>query len=107
MPTIYVHGNEYDDISTVLDYQKIPRNDGFTKDQLPHHREIKKLGLTDFVGAATDGRYGVVGFDFKSIHDPLVARKSYFFFDNQYVCMGSVFLQNPKMRFVPPSINVT
>jgi chondroitin AC lyase len=86
---IYVNGNEYDDISPVLDYQKIPGTTVVQKDQLPHHREIKKLGLTDFVGAATDGRYGVVGFDFKSIHDPLVARKSWFFFDNQYVCMGS------------------
>ena len=86
---IYTRGNEYEDISPVLDYQKIPGTTVVQKDELPHHREIKKLGLTDFVGAVTDGRYGAVGFDFKSIHDPLVARKSWFFFDDQYVCLGS------------------
>ena len=86
---IYTHGNEYEDISPVLDYQKIPGTTVVEKGELPHHREIKKLGLTDFVGATTDGYYGVVGFDFKSIHDPLVARKSWFFFDDHYVCLGS------------------
>ena len=86
---IYTHGNEYDDISPVLDYQRIPGTTVVQKEELPHHDQIKKLGLTDFVGAATDGHYGLVGFDFKSVHDPLVARKSWFFFDEQYVCMGS------------------
>ena len=86
---IYVHGNEYDDISPVLDYQKVAGTTVLQKAELPHHNQIKKLGLTDFVGATTDGRYGVVGFNFKSIHDPLVARKSWFFFNDQYVCLGS------------------
>ena len=86
---IYTRGDEYEDISPVLDYQKIPGTTVLQKNQLPYHSEIKKLGLTDFVGAVTDGLYGVVGLDFKSIHDPLVARKSWFFFDEQYVCLGS------------------
>ncbi len=86
---LYTRGNEYDDISPVLDYQKITGTTTVQKEKLPHYNEIKKLGLTDFVGAVTDGRYGAVGFDFKSIHDPLVARKAWFFFDDQYVCMGS------------------
>lgn len=86
---IYTRGNEYEDISPVLDYQKIPGATIVQKEQLPHHNQIKKLGLTDFVGATTDGHYGVVGFDFKSIHDPLVARKSWFFFDEAYVCLGA------------------
>ena len=86
---IYTRGDEYDDISPVLDYQKITGTTTVQKEKLPHPNQIKKLGLTDFVGAATDGRYGAVGFDFKSIHDPLVARKAWFFFDDQYVCMGS------------------
>ena len=86
---IYTRGDEYDDISPVLDYQKITGTTVVQKEKLPAPNQIKKLGLTDFVGAATDGRYGVVGFDFKSIHDPLVARKAWFFFDEQYVCLGS------------------
>ena len=51
--------------------------------------EIKKLGLTDFAGAVTDGTYGAAAFDFKSPHDPLCARKSWFFFDELYVCLGA------------------
>ena len=86
---IYIQGNEYDDISPVLDYQRITGTTVVQKKELPHYSQIKKLGLTDFVGATTDGHYGVVGFDFKSIHDPLVARKAWFFFDEQYVCLGS------------------
>ena len=86
---IYIRGNEYDDISPVLDFQRITGTTAVQKDELPHHNQIKKLGLTDFVGAVTDGYYGAVGFDFKSIHDPLVARKAWFFFDDQYVCLGS------------------
>ena len=51
--------------------------------------ELKKIGLKDYVGAVTDGYYGAVGYDFQSSHDPLVARKSWFFFDNEYVCLGA------------------
>ena len=56
---------------------------------MPEPGEIQKLGLTDFVGAVSDGLYGVAAFDFKSPHDPLIARKSWFFFDDEYVCLGA------------------
>ena len=82
-------GDEYYDIAPVFDYQKIPGTTVMQKPSLPSEREIQKLGLTEFVGAATDGTYGAVGFDFKSPHDPLVARKSWFFFDEEYVCLGT------------------
>jgi chondroitin AC lyase len=59
------------------------------KPELPPPDEIQKLGITDFVGAATDGKYGTAAFDFRSPHDPLVARKAWFFFDDEYVCLGS------------------
>ena len=82
-------GDEYYDIAPVFDYQKIPGATIMQKPELPSEREIQKLGLTDFVGAATDGKYAAVGFDFKSPHDPLCARKSWFFFDHEYVCLGA------------------
>jgi len=56
---------------------------------LPSENEIQKPGLTDFAGAVTDGLYGAVAFDFESPHDPLVARKAWFFFDEEYVCLGA------------------
>lgn len=82
-------GEEYLDIWPVYDYQKIPGATILQKPSLPSHRDIQKLGLTSFVGAATDGKYGTVAFDFRSPHDPLIARKSWFFFDEEYVCLGA------------------
>ncbi|NQU54889.1 MAG: chondroitin lyase, partial [Bacteroidetes bacterium] len=82
-------GNEYDDIAPVFDYQKIPGTTVMQKTEMPSEREIQKLGITEFVGAATDGKYGTAAFDFRSPHDPLIARKSWFFFDDEYVCLGA------------------
>lgn len=82
-------GREYNGLSPVCDWQKIPGTTVVQKPELPSENEIQKKGLTDFVGAATDGKYGVVAFDFKSPHDPLEAKKSWFFFDHEYVCLGA------------------
>jgi len=86
---ISVTGDEYYDIASVYDYQKIPGTTIMQKTKLPSENKIQKLGKTDFVGAVTDGKYGTVAFDFMSPHDPLIARKSWFFFDDEYVCLGA------------------
>ncbi|MCE4563997.1 chondroitin lyase [Maribellus sp. CM-23] len=86
---ISVTGEEYTNIAPVFDWQKIPGTTVLQKPELPAPREIQKDGLTDFVGAVTDGIYGAVGFDFKSPHDPLSAKKAWFFFDKEYVCLGA------------------
>ncbi len=82
-------GMEYYDIFPVMDYQKIPGATILQKESLPSENEIQKPGTTDFVGAVTDGKFGAVAFDFRSPHDPLEARKSWFFFDDEYVCLGA------------------
>lgn len=82
-------GEEYLDIFPVMDYQKIPGATIMQKENLPDENQIQKPGLTDFVGAVTDGMYGAVAFDFKSPHDPLQAKKAWFFFDNEYMCLGA------------------
>lgn len=88
---ISVSGDEYYDIAPVYDYQKIPGTTVMQKPTMPEDKEVKlqRLGLTDFVGAATDGIYGAAAFDFRSPHDPLIARKSWFMFDEEYVCLGA------------------
>ena len=73
----------------MYDWQKISGTTIVQKPQLPGPDDIQKAGLTDFVGAVTDGLYGAVVFDFKSPHDPLEAKKSWFFFDTEYVCLGT------------------
>ncbi len=82
-------GNEYDDTAPVYDWQKIPGATIVQKPELPSEKEIQKRGITDFVGAATDGTHGVAVMDFRSPLDPLQAKKSWFFFEKEYVCLGT------------------
>ncbi|MFH0759196.1 MAG: polysaccharide lyase family 8 super-sandwich domain-containing protein [Bacteroidota bacterium] len=82
-------GEEYQDIWPAYDWQKIPGTTVMQKPQLPPPEEIQKFGTTDFVGAVTDGLYGAAVFDFRSPHDPLEAKKAWFFFDKEYVCLGA------------------
>ena len=84
-----ITGKEYFDIFPVMDFQKIPGATILQKERLPDPDQIQKTGYTNFVGAVTDDLYGSVAFDFISPHDPLKARKSWFFFDNEYVCLGA------------------
>ena len=82
-------GQEYKDIYPVYDWQKIPGTTVVQKPSLPSPEEITKAGQTDFVGGVTDGLYGAAAFDFVSPHDPLTARKAWFFFDEEFVNLGA------------------
>ena len=82
-------GREYLNIFPLWDWQKIPGTTAVQHDRLPPPEEVQQRGLTAFVGGASDGRYGVVGFDFVSPLDSLAARKSWFFFADEYVCLGA------------------
>ncbi|MBC7829502.1 MAG: chondroitin lyase [Chitinophagaceae bacterium] len=86
---ISLSGKEYLDIFPVWDWQKIPGATIVQKPELPHWKQLVKKGLSDFVGGVTDGMYGAAAFDFNSPHDPLKARKAWFFFDREYVCLGT------------------
>lgn len=86
---LVLKGDEYLNIWAAYDWQKISGTTIMQKPQLPPPTEIQQEGLTHFVGAVTDGLYGAVAFDFKSPHDGLEAKKSWFFFDSEYVCLGS------------------
>jgi chondroitin AC lyase len=95
---LMLKGNEYLNVWPVYDWQKIPGTTIVQKPQLPGPDAIQKEGLTDFVGAVTDGLYGAVVFDFKSPHDPLEAKKSWFFFDDEYVCLGAGIKANTNLN---------
>ena len=90
-------GDEYTNIAPVYDWQKIPGTTILQKPELPSENEIQKKGLTDYVGAVTDGKYGAVVYDFKSPHDPLTAKKAWFFFDDEYVCLGTGIQSQTKL----------
>jgi chondroitin AC lyase len=86
---ISLTGEEYFNIFPVWDWLKIPGATIVQSPSVPHWNEIAKKGLSEFVGGVTDGIYGATAFDFQSPHDPLKAHKAYFFFDKEYVSMGS------------------
>ncbi|WP_020533082.1 polysaccharide lyase family 8 super-sandwich domain-containing protein [Flexithrix dorotheae] len=86
---ISITGRELYDIWPVYDWQKIPGATILQKPSLIPEEGIQKDGLTDFVGAITNGNYGAAAFDFISPHDLVKARKSWFFFDDIYVCLGA------------------
>ena len=82
-------GEEYVDVWPVYDWQKIPGATVLQKETFPPDQALHQRGSTDFVGAVTDGEYGAAVFDFASPHDPVTARKAWFFFDDQYVALGA------------------
>jgi chondroitin AC lyase len=93
--------HEYDGIWPVYDWQKVS---GATIMQKPQHHveldyggkmRVQMEGLSEYVGGVDNGLYGAVANDFKSPHDLLEARKSWFFFDNEYVCLGAGIRSNP------------
>lgn len=96
-------GLEYLDIYPIWDWQRIP---GTTVELIPHfgpvpgkagdaapnafipnRNQIDYYSHESFVGGASDGMYGVFGgyFARHSLH----VSKTWFFFDHQYVCLGS------------------
>ncbi|MGV3589477.1 MAG: polysaccharide lyase family 8 super-sandwich domain-containing protein [Adhaeribacter sp.] len=82
-------GQEYFNIFPVWDWQKIPGTTVVQKPALPHWKQIAKKGKSDFVGGVTDGNLGAAAMDLTSVHDPLKARKAWFFFQDEYVCLGA------------------
>ena len=101
---LMLRGDEYHNIWPVYDWQKISGTTILQKPELHPPSEIQKDGLTDFVGAVTDGLYGAVVFDFKSPHDAVEAKKSWFFFDEEYVCLGTG-IYSDRLGFRPRSGN--
>ena len=94
---LVLKGNEYHNIWPVYDWQKISGTTVLQKPKLYGPEEIQKKGLTGFVGAVTDELYGAVVFDFKSPHDMVEAKKSWFFFDEEYVCLGTDIRSDSKL----------
>lgn len=85
---------EYDNLAPVYDWIKIPGTTIAQRMEMPSEKEIQKWGLKEFAGAVSDGLYGAVGFDFLSPHSGIRAKKGWFFFDKEYVCLGSDIISN-------------
>jgi chondroitin AC lyase len=80
-------GEEYVDIFPVWDWRKVP---GTTVAQSTAPLDVKTLlqkGETSFVGGVSDGTYGMAAMDLQ--RDSITAKKAWFFFDDEYVCLGA------------------
>lgn len=89
-------GEEYRNIFPLWDWQKIP---GVTARQSTQPLPIfnfgkKSEGKTSFVGGVSDGKYGMSAFDFDK--DAVKAKKAWFYFDHEYVCLGTGINSNAK-----------
>lgn len=94
---LQLKGDEYHNIWPVYDWQKISGATILQKPELHGPEQIQLDGLTDFVGGVEDGLYGAAVFDFKSPHDMVEAKKSWFFFDEEYVCLGTAIRSDPDL----------
>lgn len=83
---IRVNGNEYFQIFPVWDWTKIP---GVTAPQVVTAPAVAwgEKGKAEFSGGVSDGRYGAMAFHM--IDYGMEARKSWFFFDDEVVCLGA------------------
>jgi len=83
-------GSEYANLMPVWEWDKIP---GTTSRDYPDDNGATVLkewgipGTTSFVGGVSDGVYGVSCYDLN--YDSVQAKKSWFFFDQEVVCLGA------------------
>lgn len=84
-----ITGGEYANIYATFDFRKVPGVTTVQAGAMPPENAVQQRGLTDFVGGVDDGLYGAAAFDFISALDVVSARKSWFFFDGCYVCLGT------------------
>lgn len=85
---IQVRGPEYENIMPVWEWDKIP---GVTARDYPSDRLMTKFwgeeGSNAFAGGVSDKTYGTSAYALD--YDSLSAKKSWFFFDEEVVCLGA------------------
>ncbi len=90
---IAVDGNEYTNIMPLWDWAMIPGTTFPYKSKLPERRTWGvNYGNTEFTGGVSDGNYGATVLQLDQTQ--LTAKKSWFFFDKEIVCLGSNITDN-------------
>lgn len=92
-------GSEYYNIMPVWEWDKIPgiTSRDFAKDQ-PTKVQWGEDGSTQFVGGVSDSVYGATTYTMD--YNDVKAKKSYFFFDNEVVCLGAGINSSSAERIV-------
>lgn len=89
---IAVKGDEYYNIFPAWDWGRVPGTTTPALTSIPKPGEWGSSGTNTFVGGVSDGVYGVSTFSMRNYEYTSVnteAKKSWFFFDNEVVCLGA------------------
>jgi chondroitin AC lyase len=83
---LYQTGDEYTGIFPVWDWKRLPGITCELTDDPPVTKNGQR-GQRAFVGGVSNGQYGLAAMDFA--RGKLTAKKAWFFFDNEIVCLGA------------------
>ncbi|WP_158542225.1 polysaccharide lyase 8 family protein [Pedobacter chinensis] len=100
-------GSEYANLMPVWEWDKIPgttSRDYSTDQGATIQKEWGIPGTTTFVGGVSDGIYGASTYDLNN--DSVQAKKAWFFFDREVVCLGAGISSEAK-ETVTTTINQT
>lgn len=88
---IAINGDEYVDIFPVWDWAKIPGVTAPSLTSIPKPAQWGQLGTSVFAGGVSDGKYGASTYwlNDNNYNINTTAKKSWFFFDNEVVCLGA------------------
>ena len=97
-------GDEYAGIYPVWDWSRLPGTTTPALEKVPIPAQWAQRGQSTFAGGVSNGTYGVTTYQIinKDFDINITAKKSWFFFDKEVVCMGSD-IQSTN----PNSINTT
>ena len=84
-------GDEYVDIYPVWDWSRLPGTTTPALKEVPVPAQWAQRGQSTFAGGVSDGIYGITTYQMidKDFSINTTAKKSWFFFDKEVVCMGS------------------
>lgn len=105
---LFVDGNEYDNIFPVWNWAKIPGVTCPEFTEIPQLSTYVKAGQSDFVGGVSDSLNMVSVYKYTDSEFSIntSANKSWFFFDNEIVCLGSEIKSQAAQR-VNTTLNQT
>ena len=90
--SIVKHGDEYFNIFPTWDWARIPGTTAPHLDEIPlAKKDWMQPGTSKFAGGVSDSIYGATTYAYNDRWDGIntEAKKSWFFFDNEIVCLGA------------------
>ncbi|CAH1785682.1 unnamed protein product [Owenia fusiformis] len=108
-------GKRYNEVFQYYDWEKIPGTTVLYSGNVPQEgmervgtpNFLHHISNADFVGSASDGMYGAAAMVYDRPTVKFTMKKTWFFFDNEIVCMGSDISMRSGERFDTSNIITT